>query len=226
MNGTETKRRCFIFTGGKELSPALLSDIPGKDDFIIAADKGCETLQLCQKALPGLTPELVLGDMDSYSRETLAALYPSADFRPYPPEKDDTDTALAVDTALAMGYRRLVLVGGLGGRLDHTLANLYLLEYIREQGGTAVITNGYNRAYLALPHNRILPSPRRYVSLIPLDETLYGVRMTGFYYPLDVKQLYRRRFVSISNELRDTVGWIDVEKGSALITETTDGELL
>lgn len=213
-------KRCFIFIGGRDFSPEYLTDLPQKDDYVIAADSGCETLCALQKRLPWLCPHLILGDMDSFDRGKLPVLFPNVPFHAFPPEKDDTDSGLAVDTALGMGFTELYLIGGLGGRLDHTLCNVYLLEDIRKRGGVGVLTDGRNRVYLAEKENKILPSKRKYVSLIPLDETIYGVSMTGFYYPLRAEKLLRRRFVSVSNELTAPSGNITVERGAALIAET------
>ena len=105
------KNRCIIVSGGV-FSPAPEQQ-PG--DFVIACDRGyayCERL--------GLTPDLFIGDFDSYS----GAVAPGVAVERLIPEKDDTDTGHAITYALAHGFRTLVLTCALGGRLDHTLANL------------------------------------------------------------------------------------------------------
>lgn len=214
--------RCFIFTGGQTLSLALLTDLPSNGDFVIAADSGCETLLKARAFCPNLVPDLILGDMDSFSREKLAEAFPNVPFRSFPPEKDDTDTALAVDEALTRGYRNLVIVGGTGGRLDHTLANVFLLEDIRDRGGRAVLTDGRNRVYLAEKHNEIRKSARCYLSLIPLDKTVCGVHMRGVYYPYDTDCLNRHRFITVSNKIVDEYAVVEVAEGNALLIESTD----
>lgn len=224
MNGTNKHRRAFIFTGGKGFTPEKMTLIPQGDDLIIAADSGCTSLmEFCNK-VKKISPHIVLGDMDSFDKKTSLESFPDAEFLSFPPEKDDTDTALAVDTALERGCNSIVMVCGLGGRLDHTMAIVYLLEYIRSCGADAVVTDGKNMAYLASHSNTVKCGGRKYISLIPLDSKIYGVRMEGgFYYPLDVPYLERCRFLSISNELRgNTDGIITVEKGAALIVETGD----
>ena len=105
------ENRCIIVSGGV-FSPAPEQQ-PG--DFVIACDRGyayCERL--------GLTPDLFIGDFDSYS----GAVAPGVAVERLIPEKDDTDTGHAITYALAHGFRTLVLTCALGGRLDHTLANL------------------------------------------------------------------------------------------------------
>ena len=222
MNGNDKKKtdRCFIFIGGKDFCPEALTDIPTENDRILAADSGCETLEKLRTRCPFLCPDQILGDMDSFDKSRLPSLFPHVPFHAFPPEKDDTDSALAVDTALEAGCRRLILVGGLGGRLDHTLNNVFLLEDIRKRGGVGILTDGKNRAYLAEKQNVIEKNGRKYVSLIPLDETIYDVEMKGFYYPFRAKELSRRRFVTVSNELTEEHGEIFVGSGTALIVET------
>lgn len=219
-DANEKKSRCFLFVGGRDFSPEYLTDLPTEDDYVIAADSGCETLEKLKTRLPDLCPNLILGDMDSFDKSRLPSLFPHVPFHAFPPEKDDTDSALAVDTALSLGYRKLYLIGGLGGRLDHTLNNVFLLEDIRKKGAECVLTDGKNRAYLAEEKNEIVKNGRKYVSLIPLDEIVYDVEMRGFFYPFKTEKLLRRRFVTVSNELTGDRGEISVGSGTALIVET------
>ena len=101
-----------------------------QEDYLICADSGYRhCVQL------GFSPQLVLGDFDSYA----GVVQSDCELLRYPIEKDDTDTMLAVKQALQRGYERLVLVGMLGGRLDHTLANIQTLVYAVEHGAAAQI---------------------------------------------------------------------------------------
>ncbi len=194
MNGIELERfkekkpcRAFVFTGGKAFCAEKMTDVPCDDDLIIAADSGCDTLRIFSEKIKNVSPDIILGDMDSYSQDKLS-LFPDALFMPFPPEKDDTDTGLAVDTALSFGCAEIIIVGGLGGRLDHTLANVFLLEHIRCSGARGVITDGKNRAYLAEKENVFKLSERKYLSLIPLDDKLSSVEMDDrFKYPYKPK---------------------------------------
>ena len=201
------ENRCIIVSGG------TLGPVPAREDgdLVIACDRGyayCERL--------GVRPDIFVGDFDSFS----GAVAPGVTVERLKPEKDDTDSALAVDTALSLGYRKLYLIGGLGGRLDHTLNNVFLLEDIRKKGAECVLTDGKNRAYLAEEKNEIVKNGRKYVSLIPLDEIVYDVEMRGFFYPFKTEKLLRRRFVTVSNELTGDRGEISVGSGTALIVET------
>lgn len=101
---------------------------PSAGTFIIAADRG----YLAVKQM-GLTPNLVLGDFDSL--DPTAHVPQDCEIIRAAPEKDDTDTMLAVKTALDRGYTDITIVGAIGGRLDHTLANIQTLAYILRHGG-------------------------------------------------------------------------------------------
>ncbi|MBE6623314.1 MAG: thiamine diphosphokinase [Ruminococcaceae bacterium] len=217
-----TSKRAFIFTGGSGFWPEKMTDLPEKDDIIIAADSGCLLIGEFSKKQYEISPDIILGDMDSYKGESIEKLYPKARFVSFPPEKNDTDTALAVSTALELGCKNIIIAGGLGGRLDHTLANIYLLEYIKENGASGIITDGKNRAYLAKSEN-VLSSIRKYLSLIPLDDCVFGVSMDeNFKYPFKAEKLFRKRFVTVSNEIVSEKALITLEKGSALIVESGD----
>ncbi len=229
MNGIELERfkeekpcRAFVFTGGKAFCAEKMTDIPQDGDLIIAADSGCDTLRTFSEKIKEVNPDIILGDMDSYPKDKLSK-FRSAVFLPFPPEKDDTDTGLAVDVALSFGCREIIIVGGLGGRLDHTLANVFLLENIKKSRARGVITDGKNRAYLAEKENIFSLSERKYLSLIPLDDELSSVEMDGgFKYPYKTERLMRRRFVTVSNEVQKDGAKITVGKGTALIVESGD----
>ncbi len=218
MNGT---RKCFIFTGGKDFYPERMTELPCERDLVIAADSGCENLLLFSERVKCIAPCVILGDMDSYGG-SLKNDFPDVRFIPFPPEKDDTDTSLAVKYALSDGCKDIVIVGGLGGRLDHTLANVFLLEYIRQNGARGMITNGKNIAYLAEKKNYFEKNSKKYVSLIPLDASIKNIVMRGFKYDIKRQELERSFFVTVSNEITASRALIEVGEGQALIVCSED----
>ena len=107
------------------MTPEQIKNLVRQEDYLICADSGYRhCVQL------GVSPQLVLDDFDSYA----GVVQSDCELLRYPIEKDDTDTMLAVKQALQRGYERLLLVGMLGGRLDHTLANIQTLVYAVEHG--------------------------------------------------------------------------------------------
>lgn len=105
------EKRCIIVSG----RPPRPRAAAAARDFVIACDRG---YRYC--AGLGLQPDLFIGDFDSYD----SAVDPAVPVERLQPEKDDTDTGHAIRHALDQGYRTLILVCALGGRLDHTLANI------------------------------------------------------------------------------------------------------
>lgn len=221
MTGNNIKKRAFIFMGGKNFFPEFLTDIPCENDLVIAADSGLYALSLFCEKVKKISPDIIVGDMDSFEEKSLSKNFFDAEFIKFPPEKDDTDTSLAVDVALSKGYNEIFILGGMGGRFDHTLAVAYLAEYIAEKGASGVISDGKNRVYLAKSKN-VIQTKRKYVSLIPIDSEIFGVYFSGFKYPLENKNLSRKKFLTISNELSKERGEITIESGKALIVETMD----
>ena len=127
--------KCFIFVWGSDFTPNYGSSInsseciPESENLIIAADSGCESLRAF-----GIAPDYVMGDMDSFAASRAKEMFPDAELIEFPPEKDYTDTKICLDFAIEKGCRDIVIMGGLGGRIDHTLANINLLRYDARKG--------------------------------------------------------------------------------------------
>ncbi len=221
MNGTTKK--CFIFTGGHGFCPEKMTDMPSESDFVIAADSGVESLRLFCDKVRTLSPDIIVGDMDSFPEASAREMFPDARYVPFPPEKDDTDTALAAKLAIDMGFSDIVIAGGFGGRADHMMANLFLLEAVESSGDSirCVVTDGRNRCILAKSENLVAKS-RKYLSVIPLDGEICGLSMSGVKYPLEDITIKRGSTLTVSNEITDDAAKISIRKGRALIIESCD----
>lgn len=206
--------RAFIYCGG-ELHAELVTELPQQGDLVIAADGGYRHALAC-----GAAVQVLLGDFDSLGE---ASLPEGLEVHRLPPEKDLTDTQLAVDLALQRGATELVLVGGLGGRLDHTLSNLAILERLEAQHLHGLITNGKNRVRFLRNNSTLIPrSSYRYLSLIAADEVVRGVTVEGCKYPLKRARLTRTLQYAVSNELTGNCALIDVRRGGVWIVESRD----
>ncbi len=204
--------RAFIYTGG-EICPERISERPQEDDLVLCADAG----YLNAKKL-GVTPRVVLGDFDSMKEQDLPH---SVERITVPAEKDETDTQLAIAYALEQGIKDFVIIGGLGGRLDHTLSNLAVLEDLEARRCHAVINDGFNRARFLRNNSTLIPrSQFRYFALIAADEVVKGVSIEGAKYPLKNAKLYRRNQFAVSNEITGNCILIDVRRGGIWIVES------
>lgn len=206
--------KAFIYTGGNIWTDGI-TEKPSRDDLIIAADAGWLNAQRC-----GVTPQVLLGDFDSLGEPDVPA---DTELIRLPAEKDDTDTQLAVRLALERGANEIVIIGGLDGRLDHTLSSLAILEYLDLRHVHAVFTSGKNRArFLRNNSTLIARSGFRYLSLIAADPKVKGVTLEGCKYPLKRATLTRLDQYAISNELTGNCALIDIRRGGVWIIESRD----
>jgi len=171
----------------------------------------------------GIKPDFIVGDFDTVNNDLLAHYEKSIILR-HPPEKDQTDTELAIETALDAGCRELIFFGATGSRLDHSLANIFLLESLLKQGITAELLNENNRLYLknrgfTLHRNTTWGS---YLSLLPLSETVEEVTLTGFKYPVEKLTFHRERTLGISNEITEEEARVEFSKGTFIVVESRD----
>ena len=223
----------YIFTGGKLAVGSMdgLGLHMSEADLIIAADSGYNNASRL-----GVRPGLLLGDLDSIDRKKLVPdELEHIEKIIVPAIKDDTDTQLAVDTAISRGADEIHIIGGLGGRLDHTLSSVFLLEYIADRGAGAVMTDGQSRVRvmktagepvtLMIPKTFDGENGFKYLSVVPLTDECEGVRISGVFYPLDGVTLERRYSYAVSNEITSDSAEITLEKGTMLVIESRDANL-
>ena len=204
--------RAYIYVGGG-IDPASITERPQKEDMTVAADSGWNNAELL-----GVTPQILLGDFDSIGRDTLPK---AEEILQVPPEKDRTDTQLAVDLALSRGANDFVLIGGLSGRLDHTLSNLSILEYLAERGAHAVMTDGFNRVRCLRNTGALIArSAYTYLSFIVVGEVAKGVSVDGCKYPLKNAKLKRTCQYAVSNEITGNCALVEVRHGALLVVES------
>lgn len=199
-------KTCYIICGGPE--PCKTVKIPN-DAFVICADSGYD------KALAAeITPDLILGDFDSIENK----LPQNIEILRSPTHKDDTDTMLAVRTALDRGYYSIVLVGACGGRTDHTLANIATLLFIREHGAKAFIKGDTTDVYILEDEKMTLPPDlSRYLSVFAISDKA-TVSIAGAEYSLDGYVMERSFPIGVSNEFTaDTDCTVEIRNGSAVV---------
>lgn len=206
--------KAWIFVGGS-LYPKYLTERPAEDDLVIAADGGYRNA-----ALLGVTPGIALGDFDSFDK---AAIPPMTELLEVPAEKDFTDAQLAVDVAVKRGAEEILILGGLDGRLDHTLSNLAILEKNTAPGRRVMITNGQNRVrYLRETSDLLFRSHYTYFSLLAADKEARGVSVEGGKYPLKNATLKKDYQYAVSNEIVKNCALVSVRRGALFVIESSD----
>lgn len=195
---------CSIICGSPEC------DLPyDPEGLIICADKGLD-----HALARGLTPDIVVGDFDS------AVTKPPEGVRVVRtiPEKDDTDTILACETAIEAGCDEIRLYCALGGRTDHTIANIQTMEMMRQRGVNVTIISSSERIYLVHEREAAIPKFHGYVSVFSYGETCI-VSEYGMKYGLVRYRLDNAYPLGVSNEVAEDIGRIIVHGGTALVIE-------
>jgi thiamine pyrophosphokinase len=203
--------RCILIGSGD----LTVSEVKKKDgDFVIALDGGigyCDFLRL--------EPDLVIGDFDSVTEEEQKAVeilereVPNQVIR-LQPEKDDTDMLYGIKYALGLGYREFRLYGATGGRLDHTLANIQCLLYLKNHDASGYLMDG-NGMIMVLKDEAVSfqENLEGMLSLFALGERAEGVSIRGMKYPLENATITNDFPIGISNEFIGEKAEITVTKG-------------
>lgn len=178
-----TRTQAILVSGGPAPSPSLLAALRAQlpEAPCLCADAGAD---LCRAA--GVVPDGIIGDMDSLAPATRAWL--EAVGVPeviYPSEKDDSDQSLATEKLFADGAEEIVVIGGLGGRMDHELANMMELVRTGREGRSLVYWDDINRLRYIGPGTHALAPTADYISLVPFSDEGMVLSNSGLYYPLD-----------------------------------------
>ncbi len=178
-------------------------------DFVIACDFGYK-----HAVDAGIIPDLIIGDFDSLPGGAPSGpnvISASAD-------KDDTDTMLALKEALKRGYRKIVVAGGLGGRIDHEIANLSLSAYAADHGARCFLVNEHHQIFAIRNTScRIRKGRWTKISVFAMDRNVKGVTLKGLRYPLTDEDLTNIFPVGVSNSFAADTAEITVREGMLLV---------
>ncbi len=201
----------YALVGASDFNAAYFAERAacGAFDAVIAVDGGFASLEAA-----GCVPDLALGDFDS-----LGFVPEGVPVKLFPAEKDASDMELALEEALTCGAGTVEVYGALGGRLDHTLANLSLLASFAERGLDVVAVGERERIALLVGPGELLieAADGGIVSVFSLTDASTGVVEEGLKYGLDGATLTNRTSWGLSNELVGTAARISVESGTLAV---------
>ncbi|MBE6086783.1 MAG: thiamine diphosphokinase [Clostridium beijerinckii] len=207
-----------IVSGGNPPSEKLLKKYISEVEFIIAADKGSECLYKYN-----IIPDLLLGDFDSAKKEILDNMKLKVkEVLEFQPEKDYTDTEIAVMEAIKRGAEKIYLFGATGTRMDHTLGNIGLMLTTKKKGANLEILDDNNRLYLGENKMRLYGKYGENISFHALSDKVSKLQISGGKYNLPSYDLGLLDPRAICNEFIDTPIDITYEKGVLLVIHSID----
>ncbi len=187
-------------------------ELKEKYDFVIAADGGFDAA-----IKMGLKVDLFIGDMDSVKEESIDIPVLKLEV-----EKDFTDTEAAIEKAVSLGYKEIYLIGALGSRADHSLANIFLIKKYSEKGINLKIKDSHNEIFAISKESVIEGHKGKTISVLPLTEELKSLSLEGFYYPLSDKDVKMGETLTVSNVVTEDKAKISFKEGIALVIITKD----
>ena len=208
--------RILIFANGDLPDIQKARSILRDDDHIICADGGTRHASVLD-----LKPALVIGDMDSTDSGLLQKL--QADGVPlelFPRDKNETDLELAINRAIQLNPKEIIIVAALGGRLDQTLANIALLSDLRLSTFNVRLDDGVEEIFFCRNQAEVKGRSGDIVSLIPWQGDVSGVQTKNLRWALDNETLHPEKTRGISNEMTADVASIKISKSLLLIVHT------
>ena len=209
------KRRIFIISNGIINDPEFIREKLGETNapIIICADGAARYLRSLD-----IAPEFIIGDMDSIDDDTMRYFDKrKTTILTYPGNKDETDTQLALEYALKLKPDEIFIFGALGGRIDHSLANITLLIMGVKQGVDVKIIDEICELFIVNQQGVVKGKAGDTVSLLPLSSEVAGITLEGFEYPLSDGVMEIGVPYGISNRLIDKKGIITVKSGYLLV---------
>ncbi len=189
-------------------------------DYIIASDGGLQALDKF-----GVMPNYIIGDFDSINKKTLDKYVSNKNIEiiRLNPEKDYTDTHMAVKLAMKLKSTDIIIIGGTGTRIDHLLANIHILKEGLDKDIKCKIIDSRNEIQLINKSIIIEKDEKyKYISLIPLTTEVNGITLKGLKYPLSDATLKIGHSIGVSNEQIDEKVVVNIKEGILILIRSKD----
>ncbi len=208
----------IILSNGVAVDHEYIKSMVSEADMLICADGGARHAYSM-----GLTPNLLIGDIDSVSKELLNYFEDKkVEIITYPCEKDETDTQLAVEYAVDKGAKEIVLVGCTGCRFDHTFANISLLIWLMKRGIRGKIIDSNNEINVIDRYIRLYGNKGDKISLLSITPKVTGIFTKGLKYVLEDGELCYDKPKGVSNEMTSSQAEIVIRDGMLLVIKSWD----
>ncbi|NBG89123.1 thiamine diphosphokinase [Isachenkonia alkalipeptolytica] len=189
-----------------------LKENAGKGHSIICADGASKYLRAID-----FVPDLLVGDMDSIDPEGKKWMEKNrVPLKKFPSRKDQTDTEIALEYSVSKKPEKVEILGAFGSRMDHTLGNIQLLEGFFDSDISIVLLDEENEIWLLKKHTTLRGRKNENFSILAITESVGGITLKGFEYPLENHTLYRGHTLGISNIIRTEEAEISYREGKLL----------
>ena len=215
-------KKAVIISGGTiddKFVLQMLDEI--QPEYVIGVDRGLEFLYRNQ-----VMPTHIVGDFDSVRTEVVEFYQKRTQvpIRKFKPEKDASDTEIALHLAIELGVEKVWIFGGTGSRLDHVMANIQVLKIAHDAGVKACLVDVNNRISLAEKEIKLYKKDvfGDYFSVFPFGGVVEDISIEGAKYPLSHYRLCPNSSMCVSNEMQENEVKITFPTGTIILMETRD----
>ncbi|MBQ2916838.1 MAG: thiamine diphosphokinase [Clostridia bacterium] len=211
--------KTLIVSGGN-VEDNILDSLKDEFNYIIASDRGLEVLDKFN-----VVPNYIIGDFDSIDKNILEKYINNKDIiiKELNPEKDYTDTHMAIKLAIELNSKQITIVGAIGTRIDHTIANIHIIKETLDNNVECKIIDERNEIQLINKRTTLEKDEKyKYVSLIPLTTKVEGISLKGFKYSLSNATLEIGHSIGVSNEQIQDSAEIDLGEGVLILIKSKD----
>ncbi len=206
--------KCYIFCSAPIEDYSFLNKFDFGDGMVICADGGYAHAQKL-----GIVPDLWIGDGDSLGGQPVEA----EEKLELPVKKDNTDTDVAVMEALRRGYKEIIIIGALGGRIDHEFSHFCLLKKILDNGAKGIILDEKNEITMENKNFMVFPNEKKHISFFPFGGDVEGFSVKGLCYEAEDMTLSCGEVQASSNcFMGEAMGEISFSKGFVLVVRSND----
>lgn len=210
--------RVLIIGNGNIANTRIIQNILKPDDVILCCDGGSKYL-----FEEGIIPHYIIGDLDSSIPQIIQFFETKGViFKKFNRKKDETDMELCIDFAISLGASQIIILGGIGTRLDHTLTNINLLIKAENSNVKATIIDDNNEINIISSSIQINGKKGDLISLIPISTTVNGISTSGLEYPLTNATMTIGKSLGVSNVLEDIKANISIKDGYLLVIKSRD----
>lgn len=205
--------KASIIVNGDLKNIDLIKKECSDSDFVLCADGGAKYAYSA-----GVIPDYLIGDFDSIN-SSIFDYYKAKKVKieTYPSEKDYTDTELCVNKAIDLGCTKICIIGGIGDRIDHSLGNIGLLNYIDEKGILGYLSCDKCSIFLCSSGMEFIKDDFSLLSIIPFGGDAIGVTLNGLKYPLNNADIKLGDPIGISNVIISNKFKVSLKKGKILL---------